>query len=180
MVLAASTVFGGAFFFGPRHGFLARLWRQRSRSARTRRENTLKAMFHVQETGGAHGEGVGLAELADRRKEGDAAARRQGEELVRHGLATLDGDVLHFTPAGRRRAGEIVRNHRLWELYLTNSANIAPDHVHEDAEKIEHVLGEQVVRDLERRLNYAKVDPHGKAIPGPREIHRDEEGGTRT
>jgi manganese/zinc/iron transport system permease protein len=179
MVLAATGVFAGAFFFGPRHGLAARAWRQRSRSARIRRENTLKAMFHVRESGGAHAEGVGLAELADRRREGAAAARREGEELVRHGLATLEGDVLHFTPAGQRRAGEIVRNHRLWELYLTNSANIAPDHVHEDAEQIEHVLGDEVVRDLERRLNYARTDPHGKAIPGPREIHREGGGEPR-
>jgi manganese/zinc/iron transport system permease protein len=58
-----------------------------------------------------------------------------------------------------------VRNHRLWELYLTNAAHIAADHVHEDAEKIEHVLGEEVVRELERRLEYATTDPHGRRIP---------------
>ena len=37
--------------------------------------------------------------------------------------------------------------------------------VHEDAERIEHVLGEDVVRQLEKRLNYAKTDPHGRPIP---------------
>jgi manganese/zinc/iron transport system permease protein len=80
--------------------------------------------------------------------------------------------MVYFTPAGRQRGAEIVRNHRLWELYLTNSANIAPDHVHDDAENIEHVLGEDVVRELERRLGYATRDPHGKAIPSAQEIHQ--------
>ena len=75
-------------------------------------------------------------------------------------------------PEGWARACEIVRNHRLWELYLTNEANIAADHVHEDAEKIEHVLGEEVVRQLERRLEFARKDPHGKAIPGLADISR--------
>ena len=60
----------------------------------------------------------------------------------------------------------MVRNHRLWELYLTSAAQIAPDHVHEDAEKIEHMLGDEVVRELERKLEYATIDPHGKRIPG--------------
>jgi manganese/zinc/iron transport system permease protein len=175
--VAASTVFAGAFLFGPRHGVLARWWRQRSGAARMRRENTLKAMFHVLEADGAGSEALSVLALAGRRKETETEALRQVDELVRHGLATREGDTLYFTPAGRRRAGEIVRNHRLWELYLTQKANIAPDHVHDDAERIEHVLGEQVVRDLERRLNYAKVDPHGKAIPGPREIHRGDERG---
>jgi Mn-dependent DtxR family transcriptional regulator len=65
-----------------------------------------------------------------------------------------------------------VRNHRLWELYLTNAAQIAADHVHEDAEKIEHVLGDEVVRELERRLQYATIDPHGRPIPGFAEMQR--------
>ena len=51
----------------------------------------------------------------------------------------------HLTPDGWQRACEIVRNHRLWELYLTNEASIA-DRVHDDAEIIEHVLGEETVR----------------------------------
>ena len=74
--------------------------------------------------------------------------------------------MIFVTPEGWQRACSIVRNHRLWELYLTNAARIAADHVHEDAEKIEHVLGEDVVRQLERRLDYATVDPHGRFIPG--------------
>jgi manganese/zinc/iron transport system permease protein len=96
----------------------------------------------------------------------------------------VDGDKVYFTPSGHQRGAEIVRNHRLWELYLTNNVNIAADHVHDDAEKIEHVLGDELVRQLERRLNYASVDPHGRAIPGPQEIHghaglRDEAKGRK-
>jgi manganese/zinc/iron transport system permease protein len=94
--------------------------------------------------------------------------------LTHHGLATLDADrgTLFLTPTGWQLAAAIVRNHRLWELYLTNAAHIAADHVHEDAEKIEHVLGEEVVRELERRLQYATHDPHGRAIPNLDVIRR--------
>lgn len=172
MVIAASTVFLGAFLFGPRHGVIARWWLERSHAARTRRENTLKTIYHVWEAADSRDEGVTLTDLAARRRETIEEVRARVRELERHRLATADGDAVYFTPAGRQRAGEIVRNHRLWELYLTNSANIAPDHVHEDAEKIEHVLGEAVVRQLERRLNYATKDPHGRRIPTASEIHR--------
>ena len=72
-----------------------------------------------------------------------------------------------------------MRNHRLWELYLTNAAQIAADHVHEDAEKIEHVLGEEVVRELERRLDYAKVDPHGRKIPSLADLRQGSPGPAR-
>ncbi|GAB5562013.1 MAG: metal ABC transporter permease [Synoicihabitans sp.] len=173
MVIGASTVFVGAYFMGPRHGVVARWWRQRSRAARTERENTLKALYHVWEDDGFRDVGVTLADLAQRRRETLDEVLRRCQELERHGMASVDRDTVYFSPEGRKRAAEIVRNHRLWELYLTNSANIAPDHVHEDAEKIEHVLGEQTVRELERRLDYATQDPHGKPIPGPRDIHGD-------
>lgn len=171
MVIGASIVFTGAYLMGPRHGVIARWWRQRSRAARTERENTLKALYHVWEDDGFRDVGVTLADLAQRRRETLDEALRRSRELERHELATVNRDAVYFTPQGRQRAAEIVRNHRLWELYLTNSANIAPDHVHEDAEKIEHVLGEKIVRELERRLDYATQDPHGKRIPSPREIH---------
>jgi ABC-type Mn2+/Zn2+ transport system permease subunit/Mn-dependent DtxR family transcriptional regulator len=167
MVLGASAVFVGAFLFGPRHGVIVRWFRQRSRSGRIQRENTLKSIYHVLEARDFQGEGVSLEELALRRRETIEQAKVQSSELKRHRFATLheDGNMIFLTPDGWQRACSIVRNHRLWELYLTNAAQIAADHVHDDAEKIEHVLGEEVVRQLERRLDFATKDPHGRAIP---------------
>ncbi|GAB4168309.1 MAG: metal ABC transporter permease [Terrimicrobiaceae bacterium] len=171
MVLAAALVFALALFFAPRHGIVARVWRHHARSARIRRENTLKALYHILETDGFRGESVTARELAQHRRETLEEASKQIAALKQAGMVSEAGDAVTFTPEGWQRASEIVRNHRLWELYLTHAAQIAPDHVHEDAERIEHVLGEDTVRQLERRLNYASHDPHGKEIPGPREIH---------
>jgi ABC-type Mn2+/Zn2+ transport system permease subunit/Mn-dependent DtxR family transcriptional regulator len=170
MVLAAAAVFAIALFFGPRHGIVSRWWRQRSRSARVQRENTLKAIYHVLEGNEFRSEHVSLRELAERRRETLEDVQRQLTAVRRTGFVTLFSDAVTFTPSGWQRACEIVRNHRLWELYLTNAAHIAADHVHEDAEKIEHILGEDAVRQLEKRLNYARRDPHGKLIPGIEDI----------
>ncbi len=89
------------------------------------------------------------------------------------------GDAIFLTPDGWQRACAIVRNHRLWELYLTNAVHFAVDHVHDDAEKIEHVLGDEVVRQLERRLDYATRDPHGRLIPGLSDMRRGLSPGDR-
>ncbi len=177
VVIAAGATFAAAFLFAPRHGLVARAWRRRSRAARVGRENTLKTLWRIGEDAGAPEAGAGLGELAARRRLGAAAAQAEADALVAHGFATVAGGRVHFTPAGRRRAAEIVRNHRLWELYLANSANFAADHVHEDAEKIEHVLGEAEVRELERRLNHAERDPHGRRIPTAADIHGRDGGG---
>lgn len=174
MVLGASFVFAMAFLFGPRHGVVVRWWMHRSRARRVQRENTLKSIYHVLEGREFHGEGVSLKELAERRRETLEDAQAQVAALQSHGLATLSPDdgTLYLTPDGWQKSLAIVRNHRLWELYLTNAAQIAADHVHEDAEKIEHVLGEDVVRQLERRLDFAREDPHGRAIPTISDIRR--------
>jgi manganese/zinc/iron transport system permease protein len=165
MVLAAAVVFALALFFGPRHGIVSRWWRHRSRSARIQRENTLKAIYHVLEDDEFKRESASVSELAERRRETLEEVQRQLSAVRKEGLVSTFDDSVSFTPSGWQRACEIVRNHRLWELYLTNAAHIAADHVHEDAEIIEHVLGEETVRKLEKRLNYARRDPHGKLIP---------------
>ena len=167
MVLAASAIFGGAFLFAPRHGVVPRWWRNRSRTRRVDRENTLKAIFHVMESQDFAHETVTLEELATRRRATFDEIREQIHALHDHDLATYDPlrRTVYLTPEGWTRACAIVRNHRLWELYLTNAANYQLDHVHEDAEKIEHVLGEDTVRQLERRLKYPLRDPHGRTIP---------------
>jgi manganese/zinc/iron transport system permease protein len=173
MVLSASVVFLLALLLGPRHGILSRWWRQISRSSRIRRENTLKAMYQVLEENAFATDQITIKDLAVKRRETLDEVEHQVATLKRHGLATISstGDAACLTPAGWQRACEIVRNHRLWELYLTNAAHMAPDHVHDDAEEIEHVLGEANVQALERRLNFSRKDPHGKMIPGIEDIH---------
>jgi Mn-dependent DtxR family transcriptional regulator len=110
---------------------------------------------------------VTLEELGRQRRDNAPETAARAAELVRAGLATLGdgGRELFFTPEGERRARAIVRNHRLWELYLTHAASFSPDHVHDQAEEIEHILGDDMVRQLARRLDYPEVDPHGRPIP---------------
>jgi manganese/zinc/iron transport system permease protein len=174
MVLSASAVFALALFFGPRHGIVSRWWRRRSQSARIGRENMLKALYHIQEGSEVHREHIPVSQLAERRRTSLDETYSALADLQRHHQVTLNPDrsVVSFTPEGWQRACEIVRNHRLWELYLTQSARYAADHVHDDAEAIEHVLSEATVMRLEKELRYARTDPHGKLIPGIEDMRR--------
>ncbi len=182
MVLSAAAVFALALFFGPRHGIASRWWRRRSQSARIRRENTLKTLYHAQEFDETLREQIPVNDLAERRRLSLDETYAALHELERHDLITLSPDrsVVAFTPGGWERACQIVRNHRLWELYLTQSANYAADHVHDDAEAIEHVLSEATVMQLEKELRYARVDPHGKLIPGAEDMRRGGAGQAST
>ena len=57
------------------------------------------------------------------------------------------------TEAGFAKAKRVVRNHRLWEVYLITYADIAPSHVDRDADMIEHILGKDLVDKLEQLLD---------------------------
>tara|TARA_Y100000588_G_scaffold295529_1_gene315831 strand:- start:196 stop:1218 length:1023 start_codon:yes stop_codon:yes gene_type:complete len=180
IVLACSLIFATAFLLGSRRGLAARWLRRRNRLRQVRLENTMKAVYQVLEQDEFIRQSITIGELADRRRINVAEASREANDLVASHHATLTfGDdfprlsqdsCLTLTPEGWERACQIVRNHRLWELYLTNEARYAPDHVHQDAEKIEHVLGEDVVRQLERILENPRHDPHGKLIPSLEDI----------
>jgi manganese/zinc/iron transport system permease protein len=59
----------------------------------------------------------------------------------------------------------VVRLHRLWELYLTERMHMAPDHVHNTAEAIEHLLTPEVEAALLKELGRPVLDPHESEIP---------------
>lgn len=164
MVLTGGILFGLAWAFGPSHGRLSQILRHMQRAARVQRENTLKSIYLVMETRGLEPL-VSLGEVAARRGETVAELRRRLGALARRRLALVEGQTVRLTPEGLETARKVVRNHRLWELYLTHEADIAADHVHRDAEEIEHVLGPDLVAELESRLGPAEVDPHGRPIP---------------
>lgn len=70
-----------------------------------------------------------------------------------------------FTAAGRKMALEMVRHHRLLELYLAEALNVPWDRVHEEAEKLEHVISEDLEERMAAALGDPLFDPHGAPIP---------------
>jgi DtxR family Mn-dependent transcriptional regulator len=91
-----------------------------------------------------------------------AMVKRLAEmELVEH--RRYRGVVL--TLAGERVALEVLRHHRLLELYLTEALGLTWDQVHREAERLEHVLSEELEASIDRALGFPATDPHGDPIP---------------
>lgn len=70
-----------------------------------------------------------------------------------------------LTPAGEKVALEVVRHHRLLELYLAQALGVSLDRVHEEAERLEHVLSEELEERIAAQLGQPTHDPHGDPIP---------------
>ena len=72
---------------------------------------------------------------------------------------------VRLTPAGERIALEVVRHHRLLELYLMKALGLGWDQVHAEAERLEHYLSEEVESRIDAALGHPTHDPHGDPIP---------------
>ena len=70
-----------------------------------------------------------------------------------------------LSKAGRIKAFEILRKHRLWETFLVNKLDFSWSEVHDVAEQLEHIKSEKLTDKLDHFLNYPKFDPHGEPIP---------------
>jgi DtxR family Mn-dependent transcriptional regulator len=70
-----------------------------------------------------------------------------------------------LTEAGERVALEVIRHHRLLELYLADTLGLAIDDVHDEADRLEHVISEELEERIDRALGHPTHDPHGDPIP---------------
>jgi DtxR family Mn-dependent transcriptional regulator len=107
-------------------------------------------------------------ELAERMAVSAAATTAMVKKLAEMGL--VEHRRYHgaqLTAAGERVAVEVLRHHRLLELYLTEALGLPWDGVHVEAERLEHVLSDELEAALDRALGFPDTDPHGDPIPGP-------------
>jgi DtxR family transcriptional regulator, Mn-dependent transcriptional regulator len=72
-----------------------------------------------------------------------------------------------LTKRGERVALEVIRHHRLLEQYLVETLGLSIDAVHEEADRLEHALSEELEAHIDRSLGFPTRDPHGDPIPGP-------------
>ncbi len=165
MVVVSSAIAFFSFFFAPRKGIVPKLYTQHRNQRTITEENTLKMFYHLGERN-SHFKGMRkLNELTSTREVDAALLEAVLKRLVAKKLLVSQGNQWGLTDEGYRKATRVVRLHRLWELYLTKYMNIAADHVHDDAETIEHILTPELERELEHQLGYPEKDPHNTEIP---------------
>ena len=128
-------------------------------------EDYLKCIYHLLRDKGK----ANTNELAKMLKVSAPTVTQMIKKLSEAKLVTHEpyrGVVL--TPAGEKIALEIIRHHRLIEKYLHEALGMSWDKVHEEADRWEHVISEEVERLMDEVLNYPKHDPHGSPIPDRR------------
>jgi DtxR family Mn-dependent transcriptional regulator len=126
-------------------------------------EDYAKAIYSLELRGG---DAVSTNALAERLGVTPASASGMVKRLCELGL--VEHRPYHgvtLTDTGRRVALEVMRHHRLLELYLVESLGVPWDRVHAEAEVLEHVLSEELEELIAAKLGNPTRDPHGDPIP---------------
>ncbi|WP_018478129.1 metal ABC transporter permease [Pontibacter roseus] len=165
IVLIVSMIAIFSFALAPGRGWVARLLRQRRNRTQILEENLLKLLYQLGELKQDFYTSRSLSELLERRSIPKGEAISGLQKLKRQGYVKRDHQSWTLTTEGKKRGRRVVRLHRLWELYLTQYLHLAADHVHEDAETIEHIITPELEKRLLEELNYPDLDPHSARIP---------------
>jgi DtxR family Mn-dependent transcriptional regulator len=126
-------------------------------------EDYAKAIYALELRGG---QAVSTTALAERLGVTAASASGMVKRMCELGLVAHEPyQGISLSEAGRRVALEVIRHHRLLELYLVKSLGVPWDRVHEEAEVLEHVLSDELEELIAAKLGDPTLDPHGDPIP---------------
>ena len=126
-------------------------------------ENYLKAIYGI---GLSNTKSVNTTLIAKKLKTKPSSVTDMIKRLAEKELINYEKyKGVTLTQSGKKIAIEIVRKHRLWEVFLVNKLNYNWDEVHDMAEQLEHIKSDTLVGRLETFLDFPKHDPHGDPIP---------------
>jgi DtxR family Mn-dependent transcriptional regulator len=122
----------------------------------------LKLIHAMQE----RGQKVSTSAVSEQLRVSDATATMMFKDFAAAGwVEHVPYRGVRLTPLGERKAIEVIRHHRLLELYLARELGYSWDKVHAEADRLEHVISEEFEDKLDALLGYPTVDPHGDPIP---------------
>ena len=165
MAVMTGVLFLLAWLLAPRHGLFTQIlhrWRLKIRIAS---EDALGLVFRSIENDS------GMTRIDIRRtivsftEVGVVIAWIAVRRIRRDGLIDLKDNRCVLTEEGHRRASELIRSHRLWEAWLWQHADLAADHVHGQAMRLEHVTDRRMREELAAQIDATEIDPHGRPIP---------------
>ena len=176
IVLVAALFFVVSMLIGTERGVMIRSLRQSQLEKRMGRQHLLRALYEILEGGRVTEEliirTVPFRQIRGRRTWSDRQLRDYIRRAYNEGLveAPNKADSILLTETGLVEAKQVTRNHRLWEMYLIEYADVATSRVDRDADMVEHILGDKMVTRLENKLQAYRIA--GSLVPqSPHPIH---------
>lgn len=126
-------------------------------------ENYLKAIFHLEHESAGE---VSTNAIAESMETKPSSVTDMIQKLAEKKLVVYKRyKGAQLTEKGKKIAANVIRKHRLWEVFLVEKLNFHWDEVHEIAEQLEHIQSEELITRLDKFLGSPDFDPHGDPIP---------------
>lgn len=160
MCVVATLIYFLAVFFSPSKGLVFKRWRRHKQNIQIEKEDIIKHIFKKKEASE-----ISISAISQ--------ALHLSKNKVSNRLNTLlsDGLLSSLTPTpvlsakGRSKGEALVRAHRLWETFLVDQVGLSDQEIHDDAERHEHLLNQEILDQLDIKLGFPQTDPHGSPIP---------------
>jgi len=162
IVLVAAGLFGLTFLFSPKEGIVHKYFRRRENSKLNLIEDIIKLMHRNEEE---NVEENVIQSIINKLGIPENKLHSTLSKIVKMGLINLENGKYILTSRGNRLALRLVRSHRLWETYITEKNIVTPENIHQDAEKYEHILSDDLLAEIDEELGHPEKDPHGSPIP---------------
>lgn len=151
-----------AILFGKKRGVVARMKLRNANNIKINNENVLKDTYKIANNGTNT---ISINELVDKEKYPVQKLKSTLRRLEHENYIDQVRGLIILSDKGRLAAREVIRKHRLWEIYLSKYFQLDADHLHDDAEGIEHVITPELEKELIRLLKRPETDPHQSEIP---------------
>ncbi|MEQ8838321.1 MAG: iron dependent repressor, metal binding and dimerization domain protein, partial [Lacipirellulaceae bacterium] len=176
-----------SLLFAPQRGILPRLWGEAQLRFRIAREHLLRSLYEINEPHLSISESVDakpvrLETLREHRHWKPWLLSWLIDRAERNGLLYESDEAVTLTPLGVRKAAQVTRTHRMWELYMLEYAGVAASQADRAADNVEHMLPESLLMELEAKLKKQGRLPEGleelPASPHPASLRQREGGPT--
>lgn len=176
MVVSLSILFLLSLLFAPQKGLIKRYLEHKLLRQKVAEENILRTLYKLLERNQVDQKDFNQADIQSLRSVPTEHLQKTLKHLCKKHLIESSSRGFRMTKKGFELASLLTRRHRLWENYLNEHAELTPEQVHKQAERIEHILTESQEQQLQEELDNANFDPHGNLIPSQLKTNNSDGG----
>lgn len=162
IVLVAAVIFGITFLFSPKEGIVQKYIRRKENTKLNLIEDIIKLMHRNEEEDIKEN---AVQSLKSKLGITERKVHSTLNKIEKMGLISINDGKYELTTKGNKLATRLVRSHRLWETYVTEKKIVTKENIHQDAEKYEHILSDDLLAEIDEELGHPDKDPHGSKIP---------------
>ncbi len=160
MAVVATSIYLLTVVFSPNKGLLFKFINKRIQLNKIEREDIIRQSIRYPK-----GTKISFKELTDRLGFTTSKLNRHIKALSEDGLILAQNDGLQLSIKGLEKGDALVRAHRLWESYQVNKMGLKEGQIHEEADRLEHFLTDEMLDEVDEKLGFPTSDPHGSPIP---------------